>query len=109
MNKIIMVASIVLIYLLLSFVVSKIFRKANKKWYLAFIPVVNFIVLLYIAGLKWYYIFEFALSLFIGLFIYFKHFKDLSLIVVMVAALVAFVYYYINLNIRVGKKFNKGK
>ena len=109
MNKIIMVASIVLIYLLLSFVVSKIFRKANKKWYLAFIPVVNFIVLLNIAGLKWYYIFEFALSLFIGLFIYFKHFKDLSLIVVMVAALVAFVYYYINLNIRVGKKFNKGK
>ena len=109
MSKIIMVASIVLIYLLLSFVVSKIFRKANKKWYLAFIPVVNFIVLLYIAGLKWYYIFEFALSLFIGLFIYFKHFKDLSLIVVMVAALVAFVYYYINLNIRVGKKFNKGK
>jgi len=104
-----MVASIVLIYLLLSFVVSKIFRKANKKWYLAFIPVVNFIVLLNIAGLKWYYIFEFALSLFIGLFIYFKHFKDLSLIVVMVAALVAFVYYYINLNIRVGKKFNKGK
>ena len=109
MNKIILIASIVLGYLLLSFIVSKIFRKAKKQWYLAFIPVVNFIVLLNIAGLKWYYIFEYALSLFIGLFIYFKHFKDMSLIVVMFATLIAFIYYYINLNIRLGKKFNKGK
>ena len=46
MNKIVLVISIVLGYLLLSFIVSKIFKKANKKWYLAFIPVVNLVILL---------------------------------------------------------------
>ena len=109
MNKIILVVSIVAAYLLLSFIVSKIFRKANKKWYLAFIPIINFIELTNIAGCKWYYIFEYVISLFIGLFIYLKHFKDLSLVIVMFVMFIAFVYYYIRLNVRLGKKFNKGK
>ena len=109
MNKIILIISIAVAYLLLSFIVSKIFRKANKKWYLAFIPVINFIELSNIAGCKWYYIFEYVISLFIGLFIFFKHYKDVSLMMVMFAMLAAFVYYYIRLNVRLAKKFNKGK
>ena len=108
MNKIVLVISIVLGYLLLSFIVSKIFKKANKKWYLAFIPVVNFVILLNIAGYKWYYIFEFIISLFVALFIYFKKIDGISYLIVMIAASVAFIYYYVNLNVRIGKKFNKG-
>ena len=109
MNKIVLVVSILAAYLLLCFLVSKIFKKANKKWYLAFIPVVNFIVLLNIAGYKWYYIFEYAITLFVGLFIYFKHYKNMLLIVIMIVAAVLFVYYYVSLNVRVGKRFNKSK
>ena len=109
MNKIVLVVSILAAYLLLCFLVSKIFKKANKKWYLAFIPVVNFIVLLNIAGYKWYYIFEYAITLFVGLFIYFKHYKNMLLIVIMIIAAVLFVYYYVSLNVRVGKRFNKSK
>ena len=109
MNKIVLVVIIVAIYLLLSFIVSKIFKKVGKKSFLAFIPIINFIVLLNIAGYKWYYIFEFAISLFVALFIYLNKIKGTMYLVVMIAALVAFVYYYINLNIRIGKKFNKNK
>ena len=109
MNKIVLVVSIIAAYLLLCFLVSKIFKKANKKWYLAFIPVVNFIVLLNLAGYKWYYIFEYAITLFVGLFIYFKHYKDMLLLIVIIVAAVLFVYYYISLNIRLGKRFNKEK
>jgi len=109
MNKIVLVVSIIAAYLLLCFLVSRIFKKANKKWFLAFIPVVNFIVLLNIAGYKWYYIFEYAITLFVGLFIYFKHYKDMLLIIVMIVEAVLFVYYYISLNIRIGKRFNKNK
>ena len=109
MNKIVLIVSILVGYLLLSFIVSKIFKKANKKGYLAFIPVVNFIVLLNISGCKWYHIFEYIISLFIGLFIYFKNYKELSLVIVMITSLVAFLYYYIRLNVRLGKKFGKSK
>ena len=72
-------------------------------------PIVNFIVLLNIAGYKWYYIFEYAITLFVGLFIYFKHYKDMLLIIIMIVAALLFVYYYVSLNIRIGKRFNKSK
>ena len=107
MNKVVLVISIILGYLLLSFIVSRIFKKVNKKWYLAFIPVVNFIELLNIAGYKWYCVFEYILTLFVSLFIYFKNYKELLLVIIMVSSFILFIYYYINLNIRIGKRFNK--
>ena len=109
MNKVVLVISIILGYLLLSFIVSRIFKKVNKKWYLAFIPVVNFIELLNIAGYKWYCVFEYILTLFVSLFIYFKNYKELLLVIIMVSSFILFIYYYINLNIRIGKRFNKSK
>ena len=107
MNKLVLVISIIVSYLLLSFLVSRIFRKADKNKYLAFIPVVNFIILLKLVNYKWYYIFEYILSLFVALFIYFMNFKATPVFIVMVAAGILFIYYYLNLKIRLAKKFNK--
>ena len=108
MNKMVLVISIVLGYLLLSFIVSKIFKKAGVKWYLAFIPIINFILLLKIADLRWPYLFEYIITCFIALFIFFMNFKVLSAQIVMIAAAILFVYYYIYFNYRLSKKFDKG-
>ena len=109
MNKVVLVIGIILGYLLLSYIVSRIFKKANKKWFLAFIPIVNFIELLNIVGYKWFYIFEFVITLFVSLYIYFKNYKELLLVIIMVSTFILFIYYYINLNARLGKKFGKSK
>ena len=107
MSTLVVVVSIILGYLLLGFIVSKIFRKADVKWYLAYIPVVNFIYLLKLVDLRWPYVFEYVLSLFVALFIYFCKFKGLAVQVVMIASAVLFVYYYALFNYRLGKRFNK--
>ena len=108
MNRLIIVLSIVLGYLLLGFLVSKVFKKAGVKWYLAFIPIINFIYLLKIADLRWPYVFEFIITLFISLFIFFKNYKVMNIQVIMIATAVLFVYYYIYFSFRLAKKFNKG-
>ena len=46
MNKLLLVAIILVAYLLLCFIVSKVFRKGFKKSFLAYIPFVNIICLL---------------------------------------------------------------
>ena len=107
MSTLVVVISICLAYLLLGFVVSKMFKKAGVKWYLAYIPVVNFVFLLKLADLRWPYLFEYIITLFIPLFIFFGKFKGLSVQGVMVASAVLFIYYYIRLNYRLGKRFNK--
>lgn len=109
MNKVVLIISIILGYLLFSFILSKIFKKASRKLYLAYIPIVNFVILLNIVGYKWYYIFEYILSLLVIFILYFGKYKDISYLIVLFSFIVLFVYYYINLNIRLGKKFNKSK
>ena len=73
---------ILISYLLSSFVVSKIFKKANIKQWLAYIPIINYVKLVSIVNWKWYYI--------IGFFI-----SPINL------------WIWIYFNIKLGKKFNK--
>ena len=108
MNRLIIVLSIVLGYLLLGFLVSKVFKKAGVKWYLAFIPIINFIYLLKLADLRWPYVFEFIITLFVSLFIFFKNYKVMNTDIIMIASSILFIYYYIYFNFRLAKKFNKG-
>ena len=81
MSTLVVVISICLAYLLLGFVVSKMFKKAGVKWYLAYIPVVNFVFLLKLADLRWPYIFEYIITLFIPLFIFFGKFFPILIFV----------------------------
>ena len=109
MNKIILVIGIILAYLLLCFVVSKIFRKGSKKDFLAYIPIVNIINLLDMVDYKWYSIFEYSLSLFACLFIYFKKYSNMSLVLIMILSALLFLYYYISFKVRLARKFNKNR
>lgn len=84
MTNIVLIISFIIVYLLCSFVISKIFKKGDIKEYKAYIPICNFVNLLKLADFKWYYIFLFIIPVInIWLGIYF--------------------------NIRLGKKFNKEK
>ncbi|MBP3635171.1 MAG: protein translocase subunit SecD [Bacilli bacterium] len=82
MNLVVIILSSLIIYLLSSFVVSKIFAKAKIKKVYAYIPIFNFIKLLSLTNLKWYYIFGFIIS-------------PIN------------IWLWIYLNIKLGKKFNK--
>ena len=107
MSTVVKIIIICFTYLLSCFLVSRIFKKANVKWYIAFIPVINFIKLLNLIDLRWFYIFEYALTLFVALFIYFMKYKIMLLDIIMIASALLFIYYYIRYSIRLGKKFNK--
>ena len=80
--KLVVILSCLFIYLLSCFIVSNIFKKANIKRLYAYIPVYNFIKLLSLVDLKWYYIFGFIIS-------------------------PVNIWLWIYLNIKLGKKFNK--
>lgn len=84
MSNIVLIISFLVVYLLCSFVVSKIFKKGDIKEYKAYIPIYNFINLLKLADFKWYYIFLFIIP-------------------------VINIWFSIYFNIRLGKKYNKGK
>lgn len=82
MFEIIMLISCLCVYLLSCFFASKIFKKGKIKQYKAYIPLYNIIKLLNLADLKWYYIFGLLIS-------------------------PVNIWFYIYLNIKLGKKFNK--
>lgn len=80
------IISLIVVYLLFCFVISKIFKKGDIKGYKAYIPVVNFVNLLKLADAdyKWYHIFLFILP-------------------------IVNIWYSIYFNIKLGKKFGKSK
>ena len=82
MELVVIILSILVAYLLSSFIVSRIFVKANIKKGYGFIPVFNFIKLMSIVNFKWYYIIGFLIS-------------PIN------------VWLWIYMNIKLGKKFNK--
>ena len=82
MELVVIILSILVAYLLSSFVVSRIFVKANIKKGYGFIPIFNFIKLMSIVKFKWYYIIGFLIS-------------PIN------------IWLWILLNIKLGKKFNK--
>lgn len=84
MSNIVLIISFLVVYLLCSFVISKIFKKGDIKEYKAYVPICNFINLLKLADFKWYYIFLFIIP-------------------------VINIWFSIYFNIRLGMKFNKEK
>lgn len=82
MEKILIIICSIVCYLLSSFVLSKIFRKANVNSKYGFIPLYRSFKLLNLADLKWYYIFGLIIS----------------------PANLFFAIYY---SIKLGKKFHK--
>ncbi len=82
MKLVVILLSCLAVYLLSSFIVSKIFAKAKIKKGYAYIPIYNFIKLLSMVDFKWYYIFGFIIS-------------------------PVNIWLWIYLNIKLGKKFNK--
>lgn len=82
MNLIVVILISLICYLALCFVLSKIFKKINIKKGYAYIPFFNFVKLIEKADLKWYYIFGFLI-------------------------IPINIWFYIYINIKLGKKFNK--
>ena len=99
---------IVVSYLIPSFAMFMLFKKGEAKRYLAWIPVINFIYLLKMVDFKWYYIFEYIFTIGICLLIYLMKFKSLGTNIIFVLSAFLFILYYIRLNIRIAKKYNKG-
>ena len=82
MELVSIILGIIVSYLVSSFIVSKIFKKAKINERLAYIPIYNFIKLMSLVDFKWYYIFGFIIS-------------------------PVNIWLWIYLNIKLGKKFNK--
>lgn len=95
-------------YLLPSFTMFMLFKKGEVKRFLAWIPIINYINLFKMVDFKWYYIFEYILCIGVCLLIYFMHFKTLATNIIFVLSALLFMLYYIRLNVRIAKKFNKG-
>ena len=108
MNSIIILICIAASYLITSFTMFMLFKKGEVKRFLAWIPIINFIYLLKMVDFKWYYIFEYIFSIGVCLLIYFMHFKTLATNIIFVLSALLFMLYYIRLNIRLAKKFEKG-
>lgn len=108
MNSIIVLISIVVAYLITSFSMFMLFKKGEVKRYLAWIPVINFIYLLKMVDFKWYYIFEYIFTIGVCLLIFLMKFKTFSTNIIFALSATLFIFYYIRLNIRIAKKFNKG-
>ena len=95
-------------YVLPSLTMFMLFKKGEVKRYLAWIPIINYIYLLKMVDFKWYYIFEYILTIGVCLLIFFMEFKMLSTNIIFVASAFLFMLYYIRLNVRIAKKFDKG-
>ena len=109
MNSIItIIVCIVASYLLPGFTMYMLFKKGEVKRYLAWIPIINFIYLLKIVDFKWYYIFEYIITLGVCALIFFMKFNILGTNIIFVLSAFLFMLYYIRLNVRIAKKFNKG-
>ena len=108
MNTLIICGIILAVYLVYSFAISKILRKVNKKWYLGFIPVINFIELLNVAEYKWYNIFKFIIPLGIIAICYFGGFKEQLVFLLEGFSALCLVWYTLMLKFRLSNKFNKG-
>lgn len=108
MDTLIICGIILAVYLVYSFAISKILRKVNKKWYLGFIPVINFIELLNVAEYKWYNIFKFIIPLGIIAICYFGGFKEQLVFLLEGFSALCLVWYTLMLKFRLSNKFNKG-
>lgn len=108
MDTLIICGIILAVYLVYSFAISKILKKVNKKWYLGFIPVVNFVELLNLAEYKWYNIFKFIIPLGIIAICYFGGFKEQLVFLLEGFSALCLVWYAVMLKFRLSNKFNKG-
>ena len=108
MNSIIILIIIAATYLIPSFAMFMLFKKGEVKRFLAWIPIINYIYLLKMVDFKWYYIFEYIFSIGVCLLIYFMHFKSFATNIIFALSATLFLFYYVRLNVRLAKKFNKG-
>ena len=108
MDTLIICGIILAVYLVYSFAISKLLRKVNQKWYLGYIPVINFIKLLELADYKWYNIFKFIIPLGVLAICYFGGFKEQFIYLIEGFSALCFIWYLIMLKYRLSKKFNKG-
>ena len=109
MNSIILILiCIVCGYLLPSFTMFMLFKKGGVKRFLAWIPIINYINLFKMVDFKWYYIFEYMFCVGTCLLIYFLKLKSMNTNIIFALSALLFMLYYIRLNVRLAKKFNKG-
>ena len=108
MDSIIILICIAAAYLIPSFTMFMLFKKGGVKRFLAWIPIVNFIYLLKMVDFKWYYIFEYIFSLGVCALIYLLKLKSMNTNIIFAVSALLFMLFYIRLNVRIAKKFNKG-
>ena len=109
MDTIFILVMIAAYYLLGAITMTILFKKGGVKRFLAWIPVINYIYLLKMVDLKWYHIFEFLVTIGVCLLcFYLNGFKALTTTIIFAASAFLFGLYYIRLNVRIAKKFNKG-
>ena len=96
-------------YLVSSYAIFTLFKKGEVKKYLAFIPIINIIYLLKMVDMKGIHIFEFLITIGTSLLCYFiGGFENYVTLTIFGISTFLFLLYYIRLNVRLAKKFNKG-
>ena len=106
-NRLILLIIVAASYLIPSFTMFMLFKKGGVKRFLAWIPLINYIYLLKMVDFKWYYIFEYIFTIGACLLTFFTKTNTFATRVIFALSATLFLFYYIRLNVRLAKKFNK--
>ena len=109
MNTVFILVIIGIMYLLGALSMFTLFKKGEVKRFIAWIPLINYIYLLKMVDLKGTHIFEFLITIGVSLLCFMLNgFKNMTTNIIFVISSALFALYYIRLNVRIAKKFDKG-
>ena len=109
MNTVFILVIIGIMYLLGALSMFTLFKKGEVKRFIAWIPLINYIYLLKMVDLKGTHIFEFLITIGVSLLCFMLNgFNNMTTNIIFVISSALFALYYIRLNVRIAKKFDKG-
>ena len=109
MDTVFILVIIGIMYLLGALSMFTLFKKGEVKRFIAWIPLINYIYLLKMVDLKGTHIFEFLITIGVSLLCFMLNgFKNMTTNIIFVISSALFALYYIRLNVRIAKKFDKG-
>lgn len=109
MDTVFILVIIGIMYLLGALSMFTLFKKGEVKRFIAWIPLINYIYLLKMVDLKGTHIFEFLITIGVSLLCFMLNgFNNMTTNIIFVISSALFALYYIRLNVRIAKKFDKG-
>lgn len=109
MDTVFILVIIGIMYLLGALSMFTLFKKGEVKRFIAWIPLINYIYLLKMVDLKGTHIFEFLITIGVSLLCFMLNgFNNMTTNIIFVISSALFLLYYIRLNVRIAKKFDKG-